>query len=75
MEIKNDAKIPEAENNVTINPDITIAVSYARPRMVLKDHSTNEMKEYEVVSMENIDSEGRRIGMIIKACETKESKE
>ena len=63
------------EKKTELNPDITIAVSYSRPRLVIKNHKSNDMKEYEVLSMENIDSEGRRIGMIIKACETEESKE
>lgn len=60
------------ETRVDAPVDITIAVSYATPRMVLKDHGAAEIKQYEIVKMETIQVNGRDAGLLIKANEVDE---
>ena len=60
------------EDEVKIEPEITIAVSYGRPRMVIKDHKANDMKQYEVIDLQSIKVKEKPAGLLIKAVEIHE---
>lgn len=52
--------------------DISIAVAFGRPRLVIKDHRSHSITQYEVASMETINVDGKEAGWLIKANEVVE---
>lgn len=55
-----------------VQADISIAVAFGRPRLVIKDYRNDSFTQYEVVSMETINVEGKEAGWLIKANEVVE---
>lgn len=66
----NETKNKEVE---PVKADISIAVAFGRPRLVIKDHRSNSITQYEVASMETINVDGKEAGWLIKANEVIEN--
>ena len=59
----------EEEVRTDQKADVSITVSYARPKMVLKDYRSSEIKLYDVQKVEVIQINGQDAGLRIEANE------
>lgn len=63
----------EKKETQQVQTDISIAVAFGRPRLVIKDHRSHSITQYEVASMETISVDGKEAGWLIKANEVVEN--